>query len=299
MTRIRGRCRVGEDAWVAPWGRGALPEPLAGVRYFAPLPDLGEHAALEVDFAGPAGLVAPQGPLEPAWRLAAALGPDLRRRDGGRVSVFERPGEDASGVLAGADRALAGAEALLGPLPYGRLLLVSGDPARQGGCPLGPGLAAFHGTPMEGVEGWWPWVGAHEALHQYFGEAVREADRPGWVWLALGLYLERLCLPEPPAVHARLLEAWQRASAARLETSLARWPARPWPEYGLAVLHGKALALMLAGEALRGRDAMREVVVRAWERFRGGSLGRAGLESVWGDGAAAFFRAWVDEDRPG
>lgn len=308
MIGISGWCRVTAGGWEGALSgdgpaalRGVLPPALEGVRYFEPLPRLDRHAAIDVAFSGPPGLVAPSGPLEPAWRLAAVLGPDLRRREGARADVFLRPGEEPEGLLAGAEAALEGAGRLLGPLPYGRLLLVSGDPSRQGGCSLGPGLAAFHGAVPQDAEGWWPWIGAHEALHQYFGEAVREADRPGWVWLALGLYLERLCLPEAPRLHRRLVDAWLLASQAGLETCLARWPTRPsrQPElqYGHAVLHGKALALMLAGEALRGPESMRQVVLRAWSGFRGRDLGRAGLESIWGDGAAEFFRAWVDEDR--
>lgn len=87
---------------------------------------------------------------------------------------------------------------ILGFYPQQILSIIPGSETAGGGYPFATNIIAIHG--QEGFERraseWWRWITAHEIGHQYFGEHVLEGDvlggeEPGWLWIGLGIYLDR------------------------------------------------------------------------------------------------------------
>jgi len=326
--RLEGDVHTGPIHLAAPLGQvrldfqvGRLPPPVHGIYYLAPvipLPQTGPDAMLDlrVTLEAPEGwtLAGPRLPLSPARTLAMALGRGLPTATSdvaaGRpvhLEVVARPGGEAwnDQVLHGARQAMTFLARTLGPFPYPSMSLVAGDPNREGGTPLGPGLAVVHGgrPAAEPPQAWWPWIAAHEMVHQYFGEAIPEADHPGWVWLGLGLYVDWLFTQHHGLAcraHRRLVHSWLDRENLDLPCRLGGGPGGSAPHPGVsfhqAVLHGKAFAFFLALEARLGRPALGAVLRRLVRDHTGRPLGRAGLEQSCG--APDLFEAWVDHEIP-
>ncbi len=299
----------------------SLPPPIQGIHYLEPVipllradPDGMMDLAVTIQVPSGWTLAGPLVPFAPAGTLAMALGQGLPKATAGvaagrpvRLEVVARPGGEAwnEQVLQAGREALAFLARTLGPFPYPCMTLVAGDPQREGGTPLGPALAALHGRLPEGEEprAWWTWIAAHEIAHQYFGQAIPEADRPGWVWLGLGLYVDWLFMQHrglPRKAHRRLVQSWVAREGLDLPCRLGGGPGEQAPHpsvsFQQAVLHGKAFAFFLALEARLGRPALGALLRRLVREFPGRPLGRAGLEHLCG--APELFDAWVDREIP-
>jgi len=325
---LEGQTHTGPLEWRSPSGRldlgfrvRTLPPAIQGIRYLEPAIPLvlGEPDGvmdLSMRFQAPPGwtLVGPQSPFAPATTLALALGQGLPRLHADvaagrpvRLEVVVRPGEEerAPRLLAAGREALGFLARTLGVFPYPQMSLVSGDPSRQGGTPLGPSLAALHGRlpPDEDPQDWWRWLVAHELAHQYFGQAIPEADKPGWVWLGLGLYADWLFTQHTGLhcqAHRRLVQSWVDREGLDLPTRLGGGPGREPPHpsvsFRQAVLHGKAFAFFLALEARIGRPDLAARMRRLVRESPGRPLGRSRLEELCG--APDLFEAWVDLEIP-
>ncbi len=298
-----------------------LPSPIQGIRYLEPAIPLVKGNPdgvldLSVRFSTPPGWIriGPQAPFAPARTLALALGRDLPCLHADvaagrpvRLKVVTRPGEEvrAERLLSAGREALGFLARTLGAFPYPEMSLVSGDPSRQGGTSLGPALAALHGRipQEEAPQDWWRWLVAHELAHQYFGEAIPEADKPGWVWLGLGLYVDWLFAQHaglPCQAHRRLVHSWVEREGLDLPTRLGGGPGQEAPHpsasFRQAVLHGKAFAFFLALEARIGRPGLAALLRRLVRESPGRPLGRSRLEAL--TGASDLFEAWVDLEIP-
>jgi len=325
---LEGKTHTGPVEVQSPSGRmelgfriRALPPAIQGIRYLEPAMPLvlGNPDGvmdLSVRFLTLPGwtLIGPRSAFAPARTLALALGRDLPRLQADvaagrpvRLEVVVRPGEEerAARLLSAGREALGFLARTLGAFPYPEMSLVSGDPSRQGGTSLGPALAALHGRipPEEDAQDWWRWLVAHELTHQYFGEAIPEADTPGWVWLGLGLYVDWLFTQHAGLrchAHRRLVHSWVEREGLNLPTRLGGGPEKEAPHpsvsFRQAVLHGKAFAFFLALEARLGRPALAALLRRMVRESPGRPLGRSRLEVL--TGASDLFEAWADLEVP-
>ena len=97
--------------------------------------------------------------------------------------------------------------------PHPFLSIVPGMDRPAGGFPFATGIVSIHGQERldERSEDFWRWITAHEIGHQYWGEHVLEADFPGWLWIALGIWMDREYARErglDPEIHRGLIRRY-------------------------------------------------------------------------------------------
>ena len=194
------------------------------------------------------------------------------------------------------------------PFPF--LTIVPGmDRAAGGGSPLATGLVAIHGEEQfaEAPPDHFPWIMAHEIGHQYWGECVLDDDDPDWLWIGLGIYMDRAY------TRARQLKQDHRAYflgrylsgvSQGVNTTIAR-PAEEIEQadldYSNIVMHGKGFATISALESVLGQDTFRRVYQQCLDRYRGKRLGAVEFqrfcEAATGEDLNWFFSQWVHSNR--
>jgi tetratricopeptide (TPR) repeat protein len=108
--------------------------------------------------------------------------------------VFTEKGSKAAAVcLETAADAVHYYREWLGFYPFPFLTIIPSQASRMGGYPVGTGIVAIHGleTYADGEPPLhWQHITSHEIGHQYWGEWVLDADNPGWLWIAMGIFAD-------------------------------------------------------------------------------------------------------------
>jgi tetratricopeptide (TPR) repeat protein len=200
--------------------------------------------------------------------------------------------------------------------PYPFLTIVPGVDRVTGAVPLATGLVAIHGEEQfaEARPDHFRWITAHEIGHQYWGECVADDDPAGgWLWLGLGLYMDR------EYTRARELEdvafgredhrahffgSYLSGVTHGVDTTIARPPeeiAQVDFDYSKVVRHGKGFAAISALESVLGRQTFRRVYGACLQRYRGKRLGAVEFqrfcEAATGQDLDWFFSQWVHSNR--
>lgn len=193
------------------------------------------------------------------------------------------------------------------PQPF--LTIVPGAREPMGGFPFATGIVAIHGQEQldQRPRDFWRWITAHEIGHQYFGEHVLEGDTPGWLWIALGLSLDRdyaRARGLDRGFHRGLLDHYLQGVREGVDTAIARPPeqlASLTFDYNNIVLHGKGFAIISALEVVIGREAFQRARARCLAEFAGKRLGahqfQAISEEESGQDLEWFFGQWVRSNR--
>jgi hypothetical protein len=111
--------------------------------------------------------------------------------------------------------------------PYPFLSIVPGMEDPAGGFPFATGIVAIHGQERlnERPTDFWRWITAHEIGHQYWGEYVLEADSPGWLSIALGIYMDREYARArglDRGIHRRMMERYLKGVREGVDTTVER-----------------------------------------------------------------------------
>jgi len=193
--------------------------------------------------------------------------------------------------------------------PYKVLTIVPGEDRPIGGYPVATALVAMHGIEhmAEKEERYWRWITAHEVAHQYWGEHVLEGDRPGWLWIGLGLYADReyvrargLGPMEHEAIVAQYVEAVREGFDTALTLDPAEHGAAPH-DFNGAVVHGKGYSAIGALACLLGRETFDRVCRRCLQAFGGRRMGAEAFRKVCEKESDQdldwFFEQWVESNR--
>jgi hypothetical protein len=195
----------------------------------------------------------------------------------------------------------------LGFYPQPFLTIVPGVDQPVGGFPFATGIVSIHGQERLDARprDHWRWITAHEIAHQYFGEHVLEADTPGWLWIALGLSLDRqYARARGLEIHRALLERYLQGVRDGVDTTVAR-PAEQLAGISFdrnnIVVHGKGLAIVSALESVIGQEAFRRARARCLTEFSGKRLGAHQFQAICEEETDQdlewFFGQWVRSNR--
>ena len=196
-----------------------------------------------------------------------------------------------------------------GAYPYTFFTIIPGMDRVAGGGPLATAIVAIHGEERfaEAPADHWRWIVAHEIGHQYWGECVMDADQPDWLWIGLGIYMDRaytrargLAKNHREYFTGEYLEGVKEG----VDTTLARCPDDmadlPF-DYNNIVMHGKGYSVISALEAVLGTETFRRVYQQCLQQCRGKRLGvqafREFCEQQTGEDLGWFFSQWVFSNR--
>jgi len=190
--------------------------------------------------------------------------------------------------------------------PQPSLTIFPGMDEPMGGFPAATGMVGIHGMERmnEKPTSHWQWITAHEIGHQYWGEHVLEKDDPGWLWLGMGILLDRdyaRARALPPSIHQDFRQRYLAALRDGHDTTMAIAPEklkdRNQNVFDNAVLHGKSYALCSTLGVLLGQPTFDRISRRCLHEFRGRRLGAAEFQRVCeeesGQDLSWFFTAWV------
>jgi aminopeptidase N len=223
-------------------------------------------------------------PIAP-YLLALAVGEAAARDLSPRARVWAAPPllDAAASELAGIERILAAAEALLGPYRWRRFdLWITPPPFPYGGMEnprltfLSPSLLAGDGSLLG--------VLVHELAHAWMGNLAGAASAEHiWINEGLAVYIERRLVEaldgaaaaqQQAAIGRRELERALDAFAARPElTRLRTWLADLDPDEVLSIVpYEKGYLFACALEARLGREAFDRLLRGYLERFAGAAV---------------------------
>jgi hypothetical protein len=227
------------------------------------------------------------------------------------LRAYYRPAgqECAALLLKTAADAVSYYRSQFGFYPFPFLTIVPGAEAVTGGCPMATGLVAIHGEERfaEARPDHFRWIMSHEAGHQYWGECVLDDDNPDWLWIGLGVYMDR------EYTRARQLNQDHRAYflgrylsglIQGVNTTIARPPEEIEQvnfDYNNIVMHGKGFSTISALESVLGQETFRRVYQQCLDQYRGKRLGAAEFqrfcEAATGEDLDWFFSQWVHSNR--
>jgi hypothetical protein len=200
----------------------------------------------------------------------------------------------------------------LGFYPYPFLSVIQGHDGSVGGWPVATGIVGLYGLGRADAlpPAHWRRAIAHEIAHQYWGECVLEGDTPGWLWLALGIWLDgeyARARGLGMGFHRHYLDSYMRAVARGVDTTVARPPeeaeqANLAYDYEYIVLHAKGFAILSALESVIGRSTFRRIIEVCLGRYRGRrKLGASEFQEVCeresGQELDWLFSQWVRSNR--
>ncbi len=193
------------------------------------------------------------------------------------------------------------------PQPF--LTIVPGMGRPVGGCPVASGIIAIHGEERFGErdDDHWRWITAHEIGHQYWSEHVLEADRPDWLWLGLGIYMDREYARArgiSPDVHRGIFDRYIDGVQEGVDTTIERPPEQLADidfDHNNIVVHGKGFAVISALESVLGRDTFRRIHDHCLAAYKGKCLGAREFQRVCeeqtGQDLSWFFDQWLRSNR--
>jgi hypothetical protein len=238
---------------------------------------------------------------------------DVIKREAGDVSILcvYRP-EDrrcAELLIDTAEDAIRFYRERFGFYPYRSLSIVPGMDRPAGGYPLATSIAVIHGMGrmQEMPEVHWRWIVAHEIAHQYWGRHVLEKDDPGWLWIGLGICMDReYCRARNLGTekHRGLLARYIEGVGAGLDTTVSRSleeQSQIQFDFNNVVIHGKGFGIISALDCLLGKETFQHVYRQCLKEYGGRRMGlsefRAVCEKETGQDLGWFFDQWVNSDR--
>ncbi|MHC4354053.1 MAG: M1 family aminopeptidase, partial [Planctomycetota bacterium] len=193
--------------------------------------------------------------------------------------------------------------------PYQALTIVPGSDRPVGGYPMATGIVAIHGMERmdEKPKIHWQWIVAHEIGHQYWGEYVLEKDKPGWLWIGLGIYADReycrargLGLQKHKEVMARYIQGVRNGLDTTMNVSQEKLSGIGF-DFNNVVIHGKGFSVVSALDCCLGKDDFDKIYRRCLNEFGGRRLGahefRAVCEEETSRDLGWFFKQWVNSNR--
>jgi len=190
--------------------------------------------------------------------------------------------------------------------PYPALNIVPGMDHPAGGYPLATSIIVIHGMGRmaEMPEVHWRWITAHEIGHQYWGRHVLERDDPDWLWIGLGIYMDReYCRARGLSTekHRGLVARYIAGVRQGLDTTVSRSQEEKSQikfDFNNVVIHGKGFAIISALDCLLGQETFRRIHGECLSRFAGRRMGLADFQAVCeqesGQDLTWFFDQWVN-----
>jgi tetratricopeptide (TPR) repeat protein len=197
----------------------------------------------------------------------------------------------------------------LGFYPYDILTIIPGMDRPAGGYPVATNIVSIHGMGRmeEKPELHWRWITAHEIGHQYWSRYVMEKDRPGWLWIGLGIYADReYCRARGLGndKHRELMERYIRGVREGLDTTVSRSQEEEGQikfDFNNVVIHGKGFSIISALDCLMGHEVFERAYQRCLREFAGQRFGehelRAVCEEESGEELGWFFDQWVNSSK--
>ena len=197
-----------------------------------------------------------------------------------------------------------------GLYPYRSLAVVPGGLGHPaGGYPIATSMVGIHA--MEQFDSMpklhWQWITAHEIGHQYWGEYVMEKDKPGWLWIGMGIYADREYVRAKGLgldKHRGLMSRYIQGVRGGLDTTVAISQEQRRKikfDFNNVVIHGKGYSIISALDSVLGRKVFYQVYNRCLKEFGGKRLGvhefRAVCEEESGQDLGWFFEQWVNSNR--
>jgi hypothetical protein len=219
--------------------------------------------------------------------------------------------ECAEGLLRTAVETIAYYRAEYGFYPYPFLSIVPGVKSRSlGGYPVATGIVAIHQMEKLIVEHHDDGHGimVHEIGHEYWGECVMDTDAPDWLWIGLGIYLDRWYwaahgVPEGGIgriVARQYLQGVKDGLDTTIERPVAQ-VARLKFDHNNVVRHGKGSLVIRALASVLGQETFRDLYRKCLQNYRGKRLGAREFqrfcEAETGQDLGWFFDQWVRSNR--
>lgn len=188
-------------------------------------------------------------------------------------------------------------------------IIPGGMSSPSGGFPFATSVVGIHGQGRLGEKSteFWRWITAHEIGHQYWGEHVLEKDDPGWLWIGLGVYMDReyaLSRELGPQIHRGMMRRYVDGAMNGIDTTVDR-PREQLANLGFdhnnIVKHGKGYSIISALESVLGHQTFRAAFQTAMSDLAGRRLGprefQAICEQESGEDLGWFFDQWVRSNR--
>jgi len=194
--------------------------------------------------------------------------------------------------------------------PYQSLSIVPGGMDRPaGGYPIATSMVGIHA--MEQFDSMpklhWQWITAHEIGHQYWGEYVMEKDKPGWLWIGMGIYADREYVRAKGLgldKHRGLMSRYIKGVRAGLDTTINRTPeerAKVKFDFNNVVTHGKGYSVISALDCVLGKNVFDRIYKRCLKEFGGKRLGVHEFRDVCEEESQQdlgwFFDQWVNSNK--
>jgi hypothetical protein len=190
-----------------------------------------------------------------------------------------------------------------GFFPFKFLNIIPGGSGPWGGYPFSPGTVVIHGMKVfeKASLDHWKWITAHEIGHQYWGDYVLEKDNPDWLWIAMGIHLDReywFSQGHDNKRHSGLMSSYHQALNKRYDTTIdipiSAYESISFDHNNL-IQHGKAVVVISALDWLIGKERFKKVVLKALKQFK---WKRFGFRDLWqlcqeetGEELSWFFRS--------
>ncbi|MHC4360600.1 MAG: M1 family aminopeptidase [Planctomycetota bacterium] len=197
-----------------------------------------------------------------------------------------------------------------GLYPYRSLAIVPGGMTHPaGGYPIATSMVGIHA--MEQFNSMpklhWQWITAHEIGHQYWGEYVMEKDKPGWLWIGMGIYADREYVRAKGLKlnkYRGLMSRYIKGVRAGLDTTINITPeehAKVKFDFNNVVTHGKGYSVISALDCVLGKEIFSRIYQRCLKEFAGRRLGASEFRTVCekesGQDLGWFFDQWVNSNR--
>lgn len=193
----------------------------------------------------------------------------------------------------------------LGFFPFDYLNIIPGGSGPWGGYPFAPGTVVIHG--QEKFDSMpllhWQWITAHEIGHQYCGDYILEADTPAWLWIGMGIYLDRTYVRArnlAPDKHHDFIDRYLRGLKEGNDTTIDIPPRQLDAiefDRNNVVTHGKGYSVISALAFVLGKETYEKALMRCFREFGGRRLGYRKFqelcEEVSGRNLSWFFNQWV------
>lgn len=242
------------------------------------------------------------------------LGKDLKVKEDSiegvqvRVLHTEKGEKVAAVALETARKAIHFYKEYTGFYPHEFLSIIPGGSAPWGGYPFNPGVVVIHGMDVyeKARPEHWQWITAHEIGHQYWGEHVLEKDYPDWIWIAMGIHLDREfwhSIGSSYDRHKGLINTYHLGLQQKFDTTIdISIPAYEEItfDHNNIIQHGKGFVVISALDSVLGKETFKRVVRRCLQEYKGKLFGYRDLwrvcEEESGENLRWFFDQWVRTD---